>query len=535
VEATDSGTQAQTASEQISIAIALQTQTISFGAIAKQTVGTTLALNAAASSGLPVTYASSSGAICTVTGNSASFLAAGNCTITASQAGNSTYAAAAPVSQTFSVVTPLRATNPSSLPSGISGASYSANLAADGGTPPYSWSILSGSLPTSLQLAAGGLISGTPDPAGTFTFTVQVTDSGSPAKTAAQQLRLDIASGAPGSLAVTSGSGQSTQINQPFGRAFVVTVKDANGNPVANATVTFTAPSSGASGVFSGGGLVATVQTDAKGVAESPAFSANGTAGSYTVSASAGNAGTATFSVTNIGAGTQPVIPTFTFKGLPAIQAPGTRISNATVELSEASSAAFSGALTLTFAPHAAELPDGYNDAAFVDGSGIRSTAATLTIPAGSTGVPLPLIDPGTVAGDILVALAIAGQTPTTSTISVERAVPIIEANSVQITNVTASGFDVELVATSTTREATNATFTFAASAGDQISGATTFSVDLASSSSAWFSSSSGLSDGGAFSLTVPFTLMGSASAIQSVTVTLANSVGTSVAVTGVQ
>ena len=69
----------------------------------------------------------------------------------------------------------------SSLPSGPLGASYSQTLAATGGTAPYSWSIVagSGSLPAGLSLSSGGSISGTPSITGTFSFTVQLNDSGS--------------------------------------------------------------------------------------------------------------------------------------------------------------------------------------------------------------------------------------------------------------------------------------------------------------------------------------------------------------------
>jgi len=59
------------------------------------------------------------------------------------------------------------------------GASYSAFLEADYGTEPYSWSLASGSsLPPGLSLVAGtGEIYGTPSQAGTFYFTIEVSDS----------------------------------------------------------------------------------------------------------------------------------------------------------------------------------------------------------------------------------------------------------------------------------------------------------------------------------------------------------------------
>jgi hypothetical protein len=51
------------------------------------------------------------------------------------------------------------------------------NLFASGGVPPYTWSVVSGELPPGLELPRReNTISGTPTTAGTFTFTVQVTD-----------------------------------------------------------------------------------------------------------------------------------------------------------------------------------------------------------------------------------------------------------------------------------------------------------------------------------------------------------------------
>jgi hypothetical protein len=79
------------------------TQTITFNAIAAQTVGATVSLSASASSGLPVSFASLTPAVCTVTGTTASMVAAGTCSIQASQSGNADYLAASPVTQSFTV------------------------------------------------------------------------------------------------------------------------------------------------------------------------------------------------------------------------------------------------------------------------------------------------------------------------------------------------------------------------------------------------------------------------------------------------
>jgi len=75
-------------------------------------------------------------------------------------------------------IAPLQITT-TSFPAGTDNTSYSAPVTATGGVPPYkNWNIHSGSLPTGLSIGATtGVISGTPTAMGTFTFTVQVTDS----------------------------------------------------------------------------------------------------------------------------------------------------------------------------------------------------------------------------------------------------------------------------------------------------------------------------------------------------------------------
>ena len=77
-----------------------------------------------------------------------------------------------------------------SLPNGTQSAPYNQSLAAVGGTTPYTWSLLSGTLPSGLTLSTSGQISGTPTTVGASNFTVQVTDSGAPAQTATQALSI---------------------------------------------------------------------------------------------------------------------------------------------------------------------------------------------------------------------------------------------------------------------------------------------------------------------------------------------------------
>lgn len=58
------------------------------------------------------------------------------------------------------------------------GIAYSSGLAATGGVPPYTWTVASGTLPTSTSINSGtGIVSGTPTVAGTFNVTIRATDT----------------------------------------------------------------------------------------------------------------------------------------------------------------------------------------------------------------------------------------------------------------------------------------------------------------------------------------------------------------------
>ena len=99
------------------------------------------------------------------------------------------------------------------------------------------------------------------------------------------------------SIAATSGTPQSATVNAGFAAPLVATVT-SNGSPVSGATVTFDVPTMGASGTFAGG--VKTAMTNASGVATSPPFTANGSVGTYTVTATvASGAEPADFTLTN--------------------------------------------------------------------------------------------------------------------------------------------------------------------------------------------------------------------------------------------
>lgn len=103
---------------------------------------------------------------------------------------------------------------------------------------------------------------------------------------------------APAQITATGGTPQSASVGTNFSAPFVVAVKDAAGNGVSGATVTFAAPVSGPGGSFGGGANTAV--TNGAGLAAAPVFTANQSAGSYVVTASvAGVAASAVFALTN--------------------------------------------------------------------------------------------------------------------------------------------------------------------------------------------------------------------------------------------
>jgi hypothetical protein len=137
---------------------------------------------------------------------------------------NVTDANALTATKALSIIISAAATPPTittaSLPGGTQNSAYTGQLAASGGTTPYSWSITTGALPTGLALtAATGAISGTPSATGTFNFTVQVRDANALTATKALSIVISPAGGGGGIALVQSngveGSGVSS-VATPF-------------------------------------------------------------------------------------------------------------------------------------------------------------------------------------------------------------------------------------------------------------------------------------------------------------------------------
>jgi protocatechuate 3,4-dioxygenase beta subunit len=111
----------------------------------------------------------------------------------------------------------------------------------------------------------------------------------------------------PNTLALAGGSGQTAQLGRQFQGTLQVALANTDGCPLtgnlAGISVDFVAPGGGASGIFASTGTgAAVVGTDAQGVATAPPFTADDTAGSYSVDAES-DYGTVRLYLTNTAGG----------------------------------------------------------------------------------------------------------------------------------------------------------------------------------------------------------------------------------------
>jgi adhesin/invasin len=233
-------------------------------------------------------------------------------------------------------------------------------------------------------------------------------------------------SGPPGSITATAGTPQSATVNTNFATALQVLVRDASGNPVSNATVTFTAPSTGASGKF-GLSRTATAPTNAAGIAIAPVFTADTLAGPYQVTASAPGVLTpAVFSLKNTPAPASRIVTT---AGNPQIAQVGTVFTtNFKVRVTDSFDNPINGNL-VTFSPPgsgASGTFSGNVNTATTDSTGIATAvpfsanfiAGSYNLPATATGVGSPALFALTNTSGIAASITATGGTPQSTTVN---------------------------------------------------------------------------------------------------------------------
>jgi hypothetical protein len=97
--------------------------------------------------------------------------------------------------QIFTLTVVSFAVTTTSLPAATVGTSYSQQLSAVGGLPPYKWKATAATLPPGLTLSKTGLLSGTPTTPGNYKISVTVTDKSSPTpQTATGSISLSVGS-----------------------------------------------------------------------------------------------------------------------------------------------------------------------------------------------------------------------------------------------------------------------------------------------------------------------------------------------------
>lgn len=156
------------------------------GALPGGTAGSGYSQTFAASNGIaPYTYAVSAGALpAGLALNASTGTLSGTPTVAGSfgfsiTATDSTTGSAGTVTHAYTLAlsAPTIVVDPATLPNGLLFVPYQQAMAGAGGTAPYTYAIATGALPTGVSLAANGVLSGTPNVAGAYAFTVQVTDA----------------------------------------------------------------------------------------------------------------------------------------------------------------------------------------------------------------------------------------------------------------------------------------------------------------------------------------------------------------------
>lgn len=299
VEGTDKDHSGGTGSWRYSLTVSAVTQSVAHTGTVS-TIGSTTFTTQLSSAGMvgPASYtttssnsyliASQSGLVSTVDGP----LAAGNYSIAGTvrdafgDIGTWSYdltVTGETIAQSSSTTGLIAASSSSTFTSQIS-TSGNAGAATFVTTVPNSKLVVSGS---GLILTVGG-------PLSAGVYLISGTDSDSLGDSGTWGYVLTVAEDA---ISVSSGSGQSAVVTYNYAQPLVATVTDADGNPVAGATVTFSAPTSGASVSYQGG--VDTAVTGANGEATSQEFYANNAAGALDIEASTPTSNVVEFVETN--------------------------------------------------------------------------------------------------------------------------------------------------------------------------------------------------------------------------------------------
>lgn len=489
---------------------------------------------------------------------------------------------------TLSVIAPpLTITTVQPLFSGTVGLAYSETFSASGGTPPYTWSVISGQT-GGLTLDPSGTLHGVPQSAGTLSFAVQVTDKAG--ATASQSFSVTVNAPSP-VITATASTLASGIVGSPYNQNVPVTATSGtppytwsmsgsvpgltfnavgptlSGTPTSAGTFTLTFRVADSAGLSASIALpitiapasltITTARTLAGATLNAPysqTITAAGGSPPYNWSAAGLPAGLSIDSNTGLISGTPsaagsfnpvvitvtdaavnhysdnfslavalPPLPSVTVSGLPSSVAPAQQYP-LSITLSSAYPAPITGQVILSFTP---DTGPGDNTVLFAAGG----TTTSFSVPTGSvtaqTSVPLA-VQSGTAAGTVSISLRFqAGGVDITPSPAPSISGHIDRAApvivSTQVTR-TSNSISISITGYSTAREVTHATFTFNAASGQTLqSSAGSMLVDTTALFSGFFGSSQ---QGSQFIYTQPFTVTGDPTAVLPASVTLVNSQG---------
>ena len=390
---------------------------------------------------------------------------------------------------------------------------------ASGGAPPYAWTLGGNSgLSLTSSTGAANTVTGTaPATPGSYAFTISVTDGGgSPA--ASLPCTVIVQSPTSSALQIT-GTCPAATLDLPL--TLSVALNAAGGQ--APYTWTLTGPSWLALSAADGSATVA--NTGAPNAAGPFSFTAMVSDSSHSTPATF----TCTSSINT------PTPPTIVLSALPPSSGSPLQPTSITLQLSAPALLPISGVVQLSFAVNAFGETD--NPQVAFDGGG---RTASFTIAAGQSSFTLPNIQQGTVAGTIHVEIVALTQGTDASLpvphpftdLVIARQAPVID---VTFSNETASGFDVVIAGYSTPRDMKSVTVTFTAAQGANLGGSPTvsFTIDISALFTQYYSSAASQLVGSLFqNFHIPIAIGGDKTAIGSVSVTMANSVGNSPTVT---
>lgn len=477
-----------------------------------------------------------------------------------------------------------------SIPDATEGEPYHAVIETSGGTAPFAFDIAAGALPTGLVLGAGGQITGTPagfviPAAGTFPFTVRVTDANHRTTTRQFALRvfsalaitpdsvpsagllkdysaqLAASGGQPGYAWQISGGALPDGIQFTAGAfrgaatragtfAFDVTVTDQRQRTATKrySIVVAEGPSIQVDGTVPDGvvGVSYTAQFTPKGGVAPFRWSATGqlppglnlgaadgsikgvptTAGAFDFTLRLEDAdGLSASSAFRITVVLGP-LPKATISGIGGAIGPNNQITFG-INTDAPFATALDGALVLAFQPD-----NGPDDPSVLFSNGDRRIP--FTVPAGSTTANFQVgraaVQTGTVAGLITLtgSFSVNGadvtpKPPPVSTLRIEPAPPVItRMDSVRTT----AGFELTIYGFTTARQMTQARVTLTPAAGFTLA-STQFTVDLGALFTTYYGSAASAPFGSQFKLVLPVALSDPL-AVSAVSVTLVNSLGSS-------